>query len=766
MTEAPTNARTPRKVSLNVRPLRFAYFLLEDDWAGLERILRFTCTQWGGIRNFLIPVSKDLEFWDSFEQMLTIHPPDRFISYLPADVDATPLTRRLQTLFPGHHVMLLPGPTWEQRDRSAHALSVLSFAPQAAEPLPAGERKSLNVFAIPEDSSERAFLLALFGAIYQNQEEEYQKIFHLRPVSVGLRDDSLWQRQHDQTGNGSVLNVTSYELCTHEIRSPGEDLAFHLIVADSVVGICYFWNYRAVKEAAAIASTAGRRTLLVPDGVIADPRTLQSLCEYLRTVPTVPETTSDLDLVLTCMNDETGRALEEQLRALSGVEVPQTARLGVERWFGYPDRSPREADPNRVLRCGFARPPICDSYLEGYGRRQLPTMAFLDLGRNDILFEPPQKFRNRWRGHTVVDIGCDAWKDYARDAGVANLVQQGAWFTRYGLSVELETPERPTYLQVTVPSVWEAVRTYFSQRGFGIRVSTPGKYAAGLLDLVGGLKKADLFASTLAYRVLDALAMKSSKKVAQRIMRELKADPSAEEGLLRLLRDADIVPELKKSPKTLQELLGLGERSALLSLLGGFAQAKVVKRGFHASCPACMTPSWFPLSSVHETLTCPGCSHVFPLPVQYPHGSGLELTWEYTLNSLVNRAMDQDVLPAILALFHETKPDCRCFAVPGLELIPLGSNDVEGELDVFFIRDQELFAGECKAGTELADKDFQTARFAASLGVREFSFSTVRRFSEETMQRVEQLRTELQQQRLPMTVKVLTGGELLGGAIP
>jgi hypothetical protein len=392
--------------------------------------------------------------------------------------------------------------------------------------------------------------------------------------------------------------------------------------------------------------------------------------------------------------------------------------------------------------------------------------AHLDRGANEVLLEPPEGFRNTSRGAVAVDVVCDLWRDYPRDPAVAGLIQPGGWFSSYGVTTGREVTERPQYLPLNVPSPWEALRLYFQRRGYEARRSTPARYADALLGLVGGLEGAGALASVLAYRLLDALAMKSSKKVAQRITKELRLGGGAEEGLVRLLRDADIVSELKKVPKTLQELCGLGERRPLLGLLGRLAEAGVVQRGFHAACPECQTPSWFPLQAVQERLACPGCSASFLLPVEHPPGSSRELAWEYTLNALVNRAVDQDVLPGALALRHETKGQREPFFVAGLELAQAGQSDAEAELDFLFIRDQALHVGECKAGTELSEKDVQTGRLAATLGVKEFSFCTVRKFSDAALALVDGLRAELREGPRTMAVKVLTGEELLGGALP
>lgn len=762
----------PTKVALNVRPLRFAYFIIEDDREAFERVVRIICTQWGGLRNFIIPVPRDMQLWPAAEQFLAIHPPDRFVSYLPDDVEPTVLANRLSQLFPGAAVRLIKGTHWEKHDYSVHALSVLPFdlplSPETASTPVDPERQQLVTHPMPEGGVDNLYLLTLFGACYAGQEDLYKKVFLLQPTPIAPLEANIWKFQHDSSPFSSVLNLTGYNIKAREIRNPMTNLAFHVVVTDSVFDLFLFWNYRALREAVETLPfpQGGRRTFLLPSHWVKDPKTIEELCSFIRSVPAVPSASSELDLIVTCVDDKTQEIVRQQLVALPRVEVVEHANLGMSWWSGQPERLPREADPDRTLKCIFARPPVCLSYTEGYGRPQLPAKMIFEPGKNEVRLEPPEGFRNQWRGHTAIDIICDAWKSYPRDPPVAHLIRQGAWFSSYGLSTEVAMPEQPQYLEINLPPIWEAVRLYFSGRGYEVRVSTPGQYANALVGLIGGLKEAAVFSSTLTYRLLDALALKSSKKVAQRITKELKLSSAAEEDVVRVLRDLDIIPELKNVPKKLQALLGLGERRTLLDLLGRLAEKKVVKRGFHATCSVCQTPAWFPLHTIHEYLTCPGCSAEFLLPVEHPPESALELAWEYTLNSLVNRVMDQDVLPTVLTLYHETKSFSNLFFVPGLELIPKGKRDAEGEFDFFFIRDQELFAGECKAGTELSEKDIRTGQLAACLGVNGFSFCTVRRFSEQALGLVEKLRSELEQKSKTMAIKVLSGQELLGGELP
>ena len=131
-----------------------------------------------------------------------------------------------------------------------------------------------------------------------------------------------------------------------------------------------------------------------------------------------------------------------------------------------------------------------------------------------------------------------------------------------------------------------------------------------------------------------------------------------------------MAPELKRVPKTLRQIadsLSAQERE-LLPLLSRLAELQLVKRGFHAHCPNCGTKTWHPLYNLNEKLTCPGCFFTFLLPVEYPKGT--ELAWEYTLNTLVNRVMDQDALAHVLALHHlSEKGGSRGYA--GCGIVPV-----------------------------------------------------------------------------------------------
>jgi hypothetical protein len=101
--------------------------------------------------------------------------------------------------------------------------------------------------------------------------------------------------------------------------------------------------------------------------------------------------------------------------------------------------------------------------------------------------------------------------------------------------------------------------------------------------------------------------------------------------------------------------------------------------------------------------------------------------------------------------------------VPGLELLQEGQ--IKAEFDYVFVSGQEVFAGECKAGDSLGDKDEKTARLAAALGISHFYFCTIRTFDQTSNERIEGLRAEFTERQQGMTLDVLDGKALLGEAI-
>lgn len=387
----------------------------------------------------------------------------------------------------------------------------------------------------------------------------------------------------------------------------------------------------------------------------------------------------------------------------------------------------------------------------------------LKYGKDEIPLSPPELFVNPRHGSIAIDFISEIWDRYPKGKAVAKLINNNAWFSHYGLTTAVMAQERRSNLQISMPDELQACGVHFEDLGYTSRASQNGRYANSFVQLVGGISQLRNLANEPVLRLLDYLAIKSTKKVAQRVVAELKI-PDAEAKLVQILNGVEVISEWKTKANTINAIkhaTGL-EKKALMQLLTSLAELKILQRGLFVSCEQCGVPTWHSIATVTERIQCPGCGHSGILPIEYPAGSGLEMQWQYTLNSLTNRVMDQDVLPHLLAINFLSK-DGEMFAIqPGVELLKKGSENVDVEFDFLFVRKQQLIGGECKSGTKLSAKDFATARRAHELGFEAFWFCTTDEFEPETVNEINSLASELKNAPRRMMVRALDRTQLLG----
>ncbi|HQU47225.1 MAG TPA: hypothetical protein PK867_30760, partial [Pirellulales bacterium] len=62
------------KLRTNIRPVKTAYLVEENDAATLLHLLRLAVTDWGGIYNYLLPVRSDDTIALGLSGMVAVHP--------------------------------------------------------------------------------------------------------------------------------------------------------------------------------------------------------------------------------------------------------------------------------------------------------------------------------------------------------------------------------------------------------------------------------------------------------------------------------------------------------------------------------------------------------------------------------------------------------------------------------------------------------------------------------------------------------------------
>lgn len=755
------------ELQFNVRPVKHTYFIPEDDEAALKRVIQLVCTQWGGIRSLIVPVKSDMSTVPLYTRLLNLHEPDRFIDCVTRfesqddrdnqDDDLhVQLHRKLSGQFPTREVVLRREQFFVEDDATAHAL----HTPSDESLL----RECLTSRRLTPESEHEYLSLAIYGAIYPGQEEDYAAAMQVRHEEVAIGSKEFWSSQIDGSPFASVLNLTAYNVSAFRVTDLFAANSFNVVVGDDVNTICMYWNLRATQDAVQFASDRKRRTILTPLSVLANRHSAGTLFNIIRANLPTPGVSSNLNITFSVWNEQTKDQLLQVLSDNSDQLETLEGRVQVSHHFGA--KAPQIEDlSGKRLTYKVSLPDFPRSYKEGLLQR-LPRNTPLTTGGNILLCEPEVGFRNRAGGEVALDIVCAVWDRYPRDKAVAQLITENSWFSRYGLTTIRSLPDCSFYVSVNLPTEWDTLQAYFRERGFAIRPSPPDNYASGVIQVLGGWDMVSILESKLVYLLLDTLALQSTKKIAQRIERAIGTDTQDAESIRALLRNIEAIPELKGVPRTYAQLHDdqrlLGYRKQLLTTLNMLAEHRVLKRGLYITCPYCGAPDWYPLDHLAEELQCSGCSHRFIMPVEQPPGS--EVRWQYRLNTLINRAVDQDVLVPLLAMRYLMKNKTATCRVVGLELE--GEDLLRRELDYLFVSEQKLYAGECKAGTELAAKDIETALLALNLGVTEFRFCTIRRFSGEAQALITEAKNRaVAAGHLESAIAGLDGDELLGEAI-
>jgi hypothetical protein len=159
-------------------------------------------------------------------------------------------------------------------------------------------------------------------------------------------------------------------------------------------------------------------------------------------------------------------------------------------------------------------------------------------------------------------------------------------------------------------------------------------------------------------------------------------------------------------------------RAQLLQALEPLIDVGFVRRGRTDRCPECGFADFYPLSEVNERLSCHACQQQYLLGVT---AGPDEPRLAYQLDPLMARAMDQDLLPVLLALRHLYSPEGGAAGAswPGLELVDV-AEDTKQDCDILLAQDGNVTVCECKnsaAGMSIVQAE-ATLALAERLGAR------------------------------------------------
>ena len=287
---------------------------------------------------------------------------------------------------------------------------------------------------------------------------------------------------------------------------------------------------------------------------------------------------------------------------------------------------------------------------------------------------------------------------------LAQAIIPAARATLDGVGFSVHAGRGPWAFDMSIPSGWEALRLWCEGLQFGVARSQAGRYGEALLGRLGGLNGLQVLASEQSLAILEQLAPRSAKKLAQHLAAIVGSEGLDENHVVQLIRAEPLWMELHA--RTLAEMKSkiTVTKNGLLSTMTALTHVGFIRRGRALRCPACNYPDWLALGEMDERVRCRACGEEHPLAVADP-GSTREAEMYYRLDGLIARCMDQDLLPVLLALrcIQRLEPAIAIQqAWPGLLLTRDGR---ETEIDLLISTGQRVSIFECKLTAERLSVD-------------------------------------------------------------
>jgi ribosomal protein S27E len=461
----------------------------------------------------------------------------------------------------------------------------------------------------------------------------------------------------------------------------------------SLPGAITFWNLRATSLPESWPTET--RLIWLPPPALEDARIwdrLRDACTHSFTDP---------DLVLVGDDRDWLRMVASNAGFVESTGTKSSTSLGLPT-------KPRDF-VERPLRFRLNAHPAAWLWGERlYGKRvQVPVTVTRPA--TTVHFNSPVQFSPKLFGYLRVEIdGIEALRWPKRDE-VARLIEPNASYRPEGLSLLAHPQPRYTFT-LRVPSATEVVSAVLTARGWSWQRSDKGRYAQSLIDAVGN--RLPVLASPAALAVCRALATLSRVK-AEQLLESTVARGTPADEVIRRVAEALVARTARWRP--IQEIAGeLHQRTReLLPTLNQLIEARLVSRGFAFTCPSCGLGSAVPFDRAADEVRCEGCRVTATLigpPSQEP-------VILYAMNSLLDRALDQDCVSHVLTLRWVVERRAAVWAVPGAEVRASG-NGLSREVDLLALSRDALLVGEMKESSLAFDGRTlrRTADLARALG--------------------------------------------------
>ncbi|MEU6156101.1 hypothetical protein ABZ816_39605 [Actinosynnema sp. NPDC047251] len=649
-----------------VLPARAAYLIREGSVDGLRRVVREASTRWGGVAEPVVPVRPDGEVDGWWRQVVATSAVEGLV-----DVDAgTDRARRVSESFG------LPVTTLADIDRSGptrftvHPLSLNDRG---------GPDGQAPVVCCVDGPLWQAVLAGDFTA--EHEQEHGDLIGHRRPrTGDEVARAALW--------GGTFLDRTGDSFGENHAAGAWPVPALVWVVGEDEFRDClWFWNMRALSS---------RRfepcpMVLVPAaGVehwVGFGRDLAGQLSRL------DEFAPDVVVSSVSVPEDVLHGLAEHVLELH--PTGEKLRTGVSS-------SAKPRVPPFTYRVNLEIRDLL-IFSRRYGQVE-EREVFATDGRVQLRTPSPVAFNGA--GRVLLRLTSPLFDGLpVRDVLAGKIVDNAVWRDR---SVQIATNTMGVHpLNLAVPSLGDATDVLIGEKTSTWGLSEKGRLAAALTD---GTDLSVLLRPTVYEAVVHLTTPRAT--AYRREMEKMRSNGMSDEEI-----DEFAARWGGRGERRYDSAAGLVERIGQLAVdpvdaLETLCSIGWAERGFEADCARCGVRSFVPLPAAETAAKCPGCRAT----ATYTKTT-YSVALHYRLNTLVDRASDQGVVPHLLVIAALTRRSAQTHLLGGaLATFHDGTNR---EIDVVGIHDQRYIAGEVKSKardftSEQLDRDFDTS---ARLGV-------------------------------------------------
>lgn len=632
----------PTSFQVEILPARVAYLIRTGSKSGFRRAIQEATTRWGGMTEPIIPVSKDGRIAAWWGQVIELSRVDALV-----DIDVGLAN---STIVAGR--MGLPAVPLSEIDRAGRP-SVWTSHPAN---LPQGRE------GMPVIPAQNASLWQIVAAGDLTDAHENM----MRSDAIPFRRDQF----NDQIARAALSKGTLLDRTVVNFRENWSSGGFtdHPAVLwitppNNLQECLFFWNLRSLQARTPSAAPI----YILPRNEIQHwlgfPEQLQST--LIRPDGFAPDVTIDS---LSIKDDDYLHQIADTL----GLEL-STEKLRMGNFFA---RSLRSRPFTYQLRLDMQNWVVFD---RRYGETTIAD-GYAVNGEIKLKFTSPVQFSRL--GQTKMRFRGESLDALPKSAPIAEMiVNNGSWEDgALRISILTDTNYR---LPLRIPTLSESVSVLLKSATQNYALSDKGKIGDALLNT--GTSH-ELLLPGIYQTIIELTTPRSAQ-----LLKELKAmrenghhdadlaDLASRWGgrSARRYRDATNLP--KKG--------GAEQHPVELLCAAGWAE-----RGLEIRCHRCGTTSFALLQSVSSQAICPGCGSHESFTSE-KHG----LKVFYRLDTFIDQASDQGVIPHIIVAEVFKKRDPRTFILPGVDVVL--KDDTKTEIDIFGIHAGQIISGEVKTSS-------------------------------------------------------------------